>query len=89
MDNGEKVKMLSFFVLFFLNFMDKLYYELLKNVIFFFFEYIFLWYDEDFEMEGDDRNKDLEKVIFLRNEVEDLCEECRSKVENIMKEEGK
>lgn len=43
----------------------------------------------DFEMEGDDRNKDSEKAILLRNEVEDLCEECRSKVENIMKEEGK
>jgi len=43
----------------------------------------------DFEMEEDDRNKDSEKAILLRNEVEDLCEECRAKVENIMKEEGK
>lgn len=40
-------------------------------------------------MEEDDRNKDSEKAILLRNEVEDLCDECRAKVENIMKEEGK
>lgn len=40
-------------------------------------------------MEGDDRNQNSEKAILLRNEVEELCEECRTKVENIMKEEGK
>ena len=40
-------------------------------------------------MEGEDRNKDSEKAILLRTEVEELCEECRAKVENIMREEGK
>ncbi|XP_078346251.1 uncharacterized protein LOC144631641 isoform X2 [Oculina patagonica] len=43
----------------------------------------------DFEMQGVDGNKDSDKAILLSNEVEDLCEECRAKVENIMKEEGK
>ncbi|KAJ7386302.1 hypothetical protein OS493_010708 [Desmophyllum pertusum] len=44
---------------------------------------------EDFEMTGGERNKDSDKAILLANEVEDLCDECRAKVENIMKEEGK
>ena len=39
-------------------------------------------------MEGDEV-KDSDKAILLKNEVEELCEECRAKVENIVKEEGK
>lgn len=40
-------------------------------------------------MEGDDGRKELERVILYINEVEEMCEECKVKVENIMKEEGK
>lgn len=40
-------------------------------------------------MERGDRNKDSDKAILLSSEVEDLCMECRTKVENIVKEEGK
>lgn len=40
-------------------------------------------------MTGGERNKDSDKAILLANEVDDLCDECRAKVENIMKEEGK
>ena len=40
------------------------------------------------EMEGGD-GKESDKAILLSSEVEELCEECRTKVENIMKEEGK
>lgn len=38
-------------------------------------------------MEEGDRDSD--KAILMRSEVEELCEGCRAKVENIMKEEGK
>ena len=40
------------------------------------------------EMEGAN-GKELDKAILLSSEVEELCEECRANVENIMKEEGK
>ncbi|XP_022784223.1 uncharacterized protein LOC111324830 isoform X2 [Stylophora pistillata] len=43
----------------------------------------------DFEMEGDDGRKESDKAILYSNEVEEMCEECRAKVEHIMKEEGK
>lgn len=39
-------------------------------------------------MEGDDR-RESDKAILFKNEVEELCEECRARVENIVKEEGK
>ena len=42
---------------------------------------------DNIEMESDDRDSD--KAILLRSEVEELCEGCRAKVENIVKEEGK
>ncbi|XP_074639790.1 uncharacterized protein LOC141897994 isoform X2 [Acropora palmata] len=43
--------------------------------------------NDDIEMEDGDRESD--KAILIRSEVEELCEGCRAKVENIMKEEGK
>lgn len=43
----------------------------------------------DFEMEGDEGRKESERAILYTNEVEEMCEECKAKVENIMKEEGK
>jgi len=42
----------------------------------------------EIEMEGEE-GKNSDKAILLKNEVEELCEECRAKVENIVKEEGK
>jgi len=43
---------------------------------------------DEIEMEGEE-GKNSDKAILLKNEVEELCEECRAKVENIVKEEGK
>lgn len=40
-------------------------------------------------MEGDEGRKESERAILYTNEVEEMCEECKAKVENIMKEEGK
>lgn len=40
-------------------------------------------------MEGIDGRRESEKAILYTNEVEEMCEECRGKVEQIMKEEGK
>ena len=36
-----------------------------------------------------EQEKDSDKAVLLKNEVEELCEECRAKVEHIVKEEGK
>lgn len=36
-----------------------------------------------------EEEKDSDKAVLLKNEVEELCEECRAKVEYIVKEEGK
>lgn len=44
--------------------------------------------NNDIEMDSAEGNE-TDKAVLLKSEVEDLCEECRAKVEHIVKEEGK
>lgn len=49
----------------------------------------FVLHDKKDEYEMQEEEKDSDKAVLLKNEVEELCEECRAKVEHIVKEEGK